>query len=61
MTNKIMDYKYESQLLADQMAEDEHGKDFYKLPPDVQHRLYERALTRWTEQQYARAESMEDR
>ena len=57
----MSDYKYEMQLLAEQKAEELHGKDFHSLPQAEQDKLYRGAMEDWTDQQYAKAERLEDR
>ena len=40
------DFKYEAQVLADEMAEEEFVAEFYSLTSDQQCSLYQRALDR---------------
>ena len=56
----MSDYKYEMQQLAEQAAEEQYGKDFSELPPDVQGKLYSDAMDDWGDQQSARAEDARD-
>ena len=43
------DYKYQMQLIAEEMAEERYGKDFYDLPQDVQFTLYDEAMNQYVE------------
>ena len=54
------DYKYGIQLLAEQIAEDEHGCDFYSLPDDTQFAVYTRAEQQYWESKAAAAEALND-
>ena len=55
-----MDYKYEMQLRAEELAEELHGKDFSSLSSDEQYRIYEKASQAWYDEQADRAEGLED-
>jgi len=57
----MSDYKYEMQLLAEEAAEEQHGKDFYSLSQAEQDRIYKRAMLDWHDKQAERAELLEDR
>jgi hypothetical protein len=56
----MSDYKYEMQLLAEEKAEELHGKDFYSLSQAEQDRIYKRAMQDWHDKQASRAELLED-
>jgi hypothetical protein len=50
------DYKYEMQLIAEQIAEDEYGKDFYELSQDLQYQVFTRAEREYVERACDRAD-----
>jgi len=43
------DYKYDMQMIAEELAEERFGKDFYDLPQDVQFQLFEEAMGQYVE------------
>jgi hypothetical protein len=43
------DYKYDMQMIAEELAEERYGKDFYDLPDEVQYRLYDEAMNQYVE------------
>lgn len=51
------DYKYEIQLLAEERAEEEYGKDFYQLSPQEQTTVYGESERWHWEKQQIRAEA----
>ena len=53
----MSDYKYEMQLLAEQAAEDQFGKDFYSLASEQQDKLYREAMDDWHDNKVSQAES----
>lgn len=57
------DYKYEAQVRAEELAEQEHGEnvDFYSLSTDEQNRLYQEGLDIVYERMAARADWLRDR
>ena len=56
----MSDYKYEMQLIAEQLAEEKHGKDFSELPSSIQDALYREALDDWHDERADRAETARD-
>ena len=48
------DYKYEIQLIAEEIAQDQYGLDFYELLPKVQNEVYEDALEEYKERMAAK-------
>ena len=50
------DYKYDMQLIAEQIAEDEYGKDFYELSNELQYQVYTRAEREYVERACDRAD-----
>lgn len=54
------DYKYEMQMLAEEEAEKQHGKDFSSLRPEQQFEIYKKAHTDWVDNKLSR-EPLEDR
>ncbi len=45
------DYKYEIQLIAEELAEERYGKDFYDLSQDEQYTVFTEAQKQWVERQ----------
>lgn len=41
------DYKYAIQMIAEEMAEEKYGKDFYDLSDDAQYEVYTEASRRY--------------
>ena len=56
----MSDYKYEMQMLAEEAAEEQHGKDFYSLSQAEQDRIYKRAMLDWHDKQVSRAELLDE-
>ncbi len=50
------DYKYATQVIAEELADEQFGSDFYELTQDQQFRLYNMALEIYRDQQYATAD-----
>ena len=50
------DYKYDIQMKAEEIAEEEFGTEFYSLPQDVQMQVYQRGMDVWRDDQCARAD-----
>ena len=46
-----MDYKYAMQLVAEELAEERYGKDFYDCTDQQQYELYTEAERTWMERQ----------
>ena len=38
------DYKYDMQMIAEELAEERYGKDFYELPSEVQYATFNEAV-----------------
>ena len=47
------DYKYDIQLIAEELAKRDYGKDFYQCTPDQQYQLFLAATESWREEQLA--------
>jgi hypothetical protein len=45
------DYKYEIQVVAEELAEAKYEKDYYELSNEEQTTLYEQAMQVWRDQQ----------
>jgi hypothetical protein len=45
----MSDYKYEIQMIAEEIAEDEYGKDYHSLTDELQCAVYSRAMETWSE------------
>ena len=45
------DYKYEIQVIAEELAEAKYEKDYYELSDEEQTALYEQAMQVWRDQQ----------
>jgi hypothetical protein len=43
------DYKYEMQLLAEEIAKERYGKELYDLTYDKQYECFNSAMNKWTE------------
>lgn len=54
------DYKYEMQMLAEDIALEDYGMDFYSLNPAKQHEVFSRAMEEWSERQASRADYLND-
>lgn len=54
------DYKWEMQIIAEELAETLHGKDFYELDQDTQYAVYTKAMQSWSERQCDRADYLRD-
>lgn len=48
----MSDYKMEIQEIAEEIAQDEYGKDFYSLTSDEQYQVYLQAQERWSEKYF---------
>lgn len=53
------DYKYEIQLLAEEAAYNETGKEFYDLPLLEQYEIFQDAEILWAERKMFQAERLE--
>jgi hypothetical protein len=51
------DYKYEMQMRAEELAEEEYGVDFYALSQDQQFTVFERARQDWIDARVSKADS----
>lgn len=47
----VRDYKYEMQLIAEELAQDRYSKEFYDLSETMQHELYSEAMRVWKDRQ----------
>jgi len=43
------DYKYDMQMIAEELAEERFGKDFYELPQETQFQLFDEAMAQYVE------------
>lgn len=50
------DYKWDMQVIAEELAEKLYGKDFYDLPADAQYAVYNQAIQTYTERLCDRAD-----
>lgn len=50
------DYKYEMQLLAEEIAEQRYGKEFYDLTADQQYECFTAGSDKWVEQRCDQAD-----
>jgi hypothetical protein len=55
------DYKYEMQLIADELAKERFGTDFYSLSQAKQDSVFNDAMQAWQDKQASRADLLEDR
>jgi hypothetical protein len=55
---KVMDFKYEVQKLAEGLAEDEYGVDFFELSINRQYQVYKEAEAIYVERAADRADQM---
>jgi hypothetical protein len=46
---RMSDYKYGMQLIAEELAEDRYGKGFYELTDEQQFSLYNEAMDQYVE------------
>lgn len=49
------------QEIADEISEREYDRDFYDLDPELQGKIYQRAMQEWHDRMASKAESLEDR
>ena len=49
MEPKLSDYKYWITCKADEIAEDEYGKDYYDLTDEEQGKVYQKATASYTD------------
>jgi hypothetical protein len=49
----MSDYKYDIQLLAETIAEEELGKDYWALPDEMQTTVFKLAEERYWERRYS--------
>ena len=61
MLVSMSDYKYEIQMIAEEMAEHEEGVAFGFLTSDEQYHLYLKATGVWADKKAAAAEESYDR
>ncbi len=54
------DYKYDMQMIAEEIAQEEYGEDFYDLPSDLQHQVFLRAEDRWVDRAASGADYLND-
>jgi len=52
------DYKYDMQLIAEELAQSLYEKDFYDLDQDTQYAVYNQAMVSYTERLCDRADYM---
>jgi hypothetical protein len=57
----MSDYKYEMQMIAEQVAYDDYGCDFFDLSSETQYNIFRKAEDTWSENMMAEAESLSDR
>jgi hypothetical protein len=50
------DYKYEMQVIAEEIAQECYGKDFYELTPHQQFTTFSEAEGRWVDRISARTD-----
>jgi hypothetical protein len=50
------DYKFDMQMIAEELAEERYGKDFYELSPDQQYETFNDAAHRYSERACDRAD-----
>ena len=50
------DYKYDIQLIAEELAKRDYGKDFYQCTPDQQYQLFLAATESWLSAQSSQRE-----
>lgn len=59
--DEMSDYKYEIQMIAEELAEERHGCGFYGIPDDdTRFKLYQEATEIWTDKVMARADALSD-
>ena len=51
-----LDYKFDMQMIAEEMAETLYGKDFYDLDPQIQYAVYQQATVEYVERLADRAD-----
>ena len=42
------DYKYDMQMIAEDLAEERYGKDFYELSPDLRYECFNDAVREYS-------------
>ena len=52
----MSDYKFDMQLIAEQIAENRYGRDFYELPIELQIEVFGEATQEWSDRQADRAD-----
>jgi hypothetical protein len=57
----MSDYKYEMQMEAERIAQEEYASEFYDLKEDQRYDIFRRAETNWAEKKAAQAEDAYDR
>ena len=50
------DYKYEMQMIAEDLAEQKYGREFYNLPKDTQYQIFLQAEEVWMDKAITAAE-----
>lgn len=50
------DYKWDMQVIAEELADKLYGKDFYDLDKDTQYAIYQRATVQYVERLADRAD-----
>jgi hypothetical protein len=55
------DYKYEIQIIAEELAEEEYYIDYYSLGEPQQVMIFQKAEILWAEMKAGEAEEMNDR
>lgn len=43
------DYKFDMQMIAEELASERYGKDFYDLPAEQRDALFNEAMENWIE------------
>ena len=57
----MRDYKWEAQMIAEERAEKDYGREFYSLDSAAQYGLYNDAIDKWCEDRMLEAEIREGR
>ena len=55
------DYKYEIQMIAEEVAERDFGHEFYDLPDETQYEIFRGAEEAWAEKAQQEADLLADR
>ena len=61
MNAMTTDYKYAMQVVAEEIAETEYDKDFYDLPQEIQDKVYNMGVDRFTDKMISKVDALLDR